>query len=260
MKAVKCFVFIALIGFCAILNDACAVRSARETPVVAAVKKYAGSVVNIRTETVVDLKESPQWGLYGEQLDDIFERHFGEDYSGGLLRQKSLGSGVILDENGFVVTNAHVIQKATSIFVVLKNGTTLKAKLVKVSQEDDLAMIKMEQAVPAEKIAFADMNDLMVGESVIAIGNPFGLENSVTVGVLSGKDRAFESQQCSYVCSGLLQIDASINPGSSGGALLNLDGELVGVNMAVVQHAQSIGFAVPADKVKRLLKDVQKDF
>lgn len=94
----------------------------------------------------------------------------------------------------------------------------------------------------------------MIGETVIAIGNPFGLENSVSVGVLSGKDRTFSSTQCAYVCSGLLQTDAPINPGNSGGALLNLDGELIGVNLAVVQSAQNIGFAVPADKIVNLLK------
>jgi len=105
---------------------------------------------------------------------------------------------------------------------------------------------------------FADTEKLMIGETVIAVGNPLGLENSVTVGVLSGIDRAFASPQCGYVCSGLLQTDASINPGNSGGALLNLDGELVGINLAVVQHAQNIGFAVPASKIILMLNELRQ--
>ena len=93
----------------------------------------------------------------------------------------------------------------------------------------------------------------MIGETVIAIGNPLGLENSVTVGVISGVNRNFSSTECEYVCSGLLQTDASINPGNSGGALLNLEGELVGLNLAIVPGAQNIGFAIPAAKILQML-------
>jgi serine protease Do len=102
------------------------------------------------------------------------------------------------------------------------------------------------------------MKDLMIGETVIAIGNPFGFENSVTVGVLSGVNRAFRSAECEYECQGLLQIDAPINPGNSGGALFNTDGELVGINLAVVAGAQNIGFAIPAGKVVNMLKEIEQ--
>lgn len=241
----------------ALSNTACTLISARETTVVRVVRKYAPTVVNIRTENVVDLKELPEWGQYGEELDGFFKEYYGELYSEGVLKYKSLGSGVILGRDGLIVTNAHVVQKATDIFVVLKDGTVLLAEVIQVNQGDDLAIIKMERPIPVTAVRFADMRDLKIGETVIAIGNPLGLENSVTVGVVSGKDRAFTSPQCGYVCSGLVQTDASINPGNSGGALLNLDGELVGINVAVVQSAQNIGFAIPAVKIQRLLAELE---
>lgn len=241
----------------ALSNNACTLISARETTVVRVVRKYAPTVVNIRTENVVDLKELPEWGEYGEELDGFFKEYYGELYSEGVLKYESLGSGVILGKEGLIVTNAHVVQKATDIFVVLKDGTVLLAEVIQVNQDDDLAIIKMERPIPVTEVRFADMRDLKIGETVIAIGNPLGLENSVTVGVVSGKDRAFTSPQCGYICSGLVQTDASINPGNSGGALLNLDGELVGINVAVVQSAQNIGFAIPAVKIQRLLEELE---
>ena len=233
--------------------NACTTLSWRETPVVRVVRDYAPAVVNIRTEKTVNLKESQEWGMYGEELDSFSQEHFEESPSEGTLIYKSIGSGVIVDNNGLIVTNAHVVQKAKDIYVVLNDGTILHAEVIGMNQNDDLAVIKAKLPYPVREIKFANINDLMIGETVIAIGNPFGLENSVTVGVLSGKDRAFSNEHHAYVYSGLLQIDAPINPGNSGGALLNLDGELIGVNLAVVQSAESIGFAVPVDKIVNLL-------
>lgn len=230
--------------------------SLRNTPVVHVIQRYAPAVVNIRTETVLDLKELPEWGEYGGKLDTFFSEYFGGAYSEGTLKYKSIGSGVIVRDSGYVVTNAHVVMKARNIYVVLNDGTILEAKLSKASQPDDLALLQVDLPYAVNSPKLADFNDIMVGETVIAIGNPLGLENSVTVGVISGKDRDFSSNSCGYVCSGLLQTDASINPGNSGGALLNLDGELVGVNLAVVQNAQNIGFAIPANKIDTLLKGV----
>jgi len=239
--------------------SACALKSARQTPVVRVVQNYAPLVVNIRTETIVDLKEHPDWGEYGEQMDTFFKHFFGEAYSEGTLKHKSVGSGVIVDESGLIVTNAHVVQKATNIYAVLLDGTLLETEVMKVSQGDDLAIIRVTLPLPVKGVRFARVGDLKIGETVIAIGNPLGFENSVTVGVVSGKERSFSNQQCEYVCSGLIQTDASINPGNSGGALLNLDGELLGINVAVVQNAQNIGFAVPVDKVSALLYAIRKE-
>jgi serine protease Do len=247
--------FILLTGL--MLATGCVATSQRETPVVRVIRAYAPNVVNIRTETIIDLKELPEWGRYGEQLDLLFKQYYGEDYSEGTLRSKSLGSGVIVNGDGLIVTNAHVVQRASDISVVLLDGTELEASVLKINQEDDMAVIKITLPRPIKPLRFADTGKVMIGETVIAIGNPFGLENSVTVGVLSGINRAFASEQCGYVCSGLLQTDASINPGNSGGALLNLDGELVGINLAVVQNAQSIGFAVPASKIIAMLNELK---
>jgi len=239
------------------LVASCTLTSSRYTPAVNVVNSYAPSVVNIRTEQVVDLREHPDWGQYGQELDAFFKDYFGELYSEGTITLKSLGSGVILDSSGMIVTNAHVVQKASSIFAVLKDGTTFRSEIILVSPQDDLAIIRIRLPSPVKTIKFADINDLMIGESVIAIGNPLGFENSVTTGVISGIDRSFSSPECLYECTGLLQTDASINPGNSGGALFNLDGELIGINLAVVQGAQNIGFAVPVSKVERLLKELR---
>ena len=229
-------------------------KSRRETPIVKVVREYAPVVVNIRTERIVDLKEHPDWGKYGERLDTFLKEYFGAMYSKGTLSLKSLGSGVILNNGGLIVTNAHVVHRANTIFVVLKDGSVLQSKVVGVSRDVDLAFIKTKLPYPVKEIRFADSRNFMIGETVIAIGNPLGLENSVTVGVLSGIDRTFSNKQCEYACSGLIQLDAPINPGNSGGALLNLDGELVGINLAVVSGAQGIGFAIPVNRIKRLLK------
>ena len=234
------------------------VQNPRETPVVKVVRDNAASVVNIRTEHLVDLKEHPAWGQYGERLDRFFRQYFGEDYSEGTVKLKSVGSGVIVNRTGLIVTNAHVVHRATTIYAVLRDGTVAEAKIVKVNTLDDLALIRIEPARDLRAVHFADVKTLMVGETVVAIGNPLGLENSVTTGVISGINRAFRNAECDYACSGLLQTDASINPGNSGGALLNMDGELVGINLAVVLGAQNIGFAVPVDKVVQMMKEQEK--
>ena len=250
---------VAVIGV-ALLVGACAhqgVQSARVTPVVEVVRAYAPLVVNISTENIVDLKKLPEWGKYGAKLDAFLKKYYGELYSEGVLQYKSLGSGVIVSNTGLIATNAHVVQKATRIYCVLYDGTVVEAHALKVNPFDDLAIIQTELPYPVMKVRFADIKDLMVGETVIAVGNPLGLENSVTVGVVSGKDRAFSSPACEYTCAGLIQTDAPINPGNSGGALFNLDGELVGINVAVVQSAQNIGFAIPAAKIIKLLADLE---
>ena len=257
MKPIKYLSIIFTLIIALLFLNACGTGSHRKTPIVKVVVDYAPAVVNIRTEMILDLKESPEWGLYGEAMDAFFKKYFGENYSEGILKHKSLGSGVILNNNGLIVTNAHVVQKATNIYVVLKDGTILEADILDVNTQDDLALIKTDLPSHVKEVKFANIDELMVGETVIAIGNPLGLENSVTVGVISGKERSFRSLQCEYECSGLIQTDASINPGNSGGALLNLDGELVGVNLAVVQEAQNIGFAVPVNKIDTMVKQHQ---
>jgi serine protease Do len=214
-------------------------------------------VVNVRTESVLDLREIPEWGQYGDQLDKLFKEYFGKAYSAGFLEYNSIGSGVVVGEKGWIVTNAHVVDKAKNIFVALKDGTILKARVLKINRPDDLAIIQVDLPYPIKPIPLADSSSIMIGETAIAIGDSLGLQNSVTAGVISGKDRSFSKTECAYSCTGLLQTDASINPGNSGGALLNLNGELMGINLAVVQNAQSVGFAIPADKIRNLLDELK---
>ena len=227
----------------------------RETPIVQVVRENADAVVNISTERIMYLRETPFWGGYGSEFDSIFEEFFGFNRPSRAISLKSVGSGVIIDEKGIVVTNAHVVHMATNIFIVLNNGTSLEGKVVYESLKDDLALIKVDSDISLKEIKLGLPDDVMVGETVVAIGNPLGFENSVTAGIISGKNRTIFSAMDRYSFEGLLQIDAPINPGNSGGALINLDNELVGINVAVVQNSQSIGFAIPIKKVRSIMQD-----
>jgi S1-C subfamily serine protease/HSP20 family molecular chaperone IbpA len=230
----------------------------RETPVVKVVRENAAGVVNISTEHVVYLRESPYWGSYGNDLDSLFDQFFGFRNSYPVTLT-SVGSGVVVDKDGVIVTNAHVIHKASNIIVIANDGTKLEGKMVYEIPEQDLAIVKVNSAKPLTEIKLANPADLLTGETVVAIGNSLGLENSVSVGVISGKNRDFYSQRGDKVVSGLIQTDAPINPGNSGGGLLNLNGELVGINVAVVAAAQSVGFAIPVDKVMAALTEYKNN-
>lgn len=226
----------------------------RHTPVVRVVKECSSSVVNIGTERIILLRQNPFWGNYGERFDDAFEDFFRPSY--GTLKQKSLGSGVEVSSDGLIVTNAHVIHMANKIYVTLSNGQIYEAVQIGIDNVNDLALIKIEPKEPLNAVQFAD--DVITGETVVAIGNPFGLENSVSAGVVSGTNRTTYLPQTNHLLSELIQTDASINPGSSGGALLNLEGKLVGINLAVVQNANNIGFVVPAKKVKDMMQEYER--
>lgn len=227
--------------------------SPRETPVVRVVKSTAPSVVNISTERVVLLQQHPSWGRYGNMMDSLFTDFF-QPY--GAMKLQSLGSGAVVSDDGVIVTNAHVIHMASKIFAILHDGTTLEAALLGVSQQDDIALIKVD---PPKKLKAVEIaGDIIIGETAIAIGNPLGLQNSVTVGVVSGTNRTFFSPATKHVFSSLIQTDAAINFGSSGGPLLNLEGKLIGINLAVAEGASNIGFAVPGEKVRLMLEEYEK--
>lgn len=233
--------------------------NARETPVVKIVKDNAGAVVSISTEKIVLLREKPLWGAYGNDIDSFFKQYYGAHTPVHALKLKSVGSGVILDKEGIIATNAHVVNMTTSIFVILNDGTQAKGEIKYESTNSDLAIVKIDPPKPLKEVRLGETGDLMIGETAIAIGNPLGLENSVSVGVISGKDRTLYSQNGQPVMSGLIQTDTPINPGNSGGALLNLNGELVGINTAMVQNSQGIGFAIPVEKVKEMLESYRKN-
>jgi len=225
--------------------------AARRTPVVAAVERVRGAVVNVAAEELVRYREPSRdrsaLGLFGE----LFER---PRYRRG-YQVTSLGSGVIVSPDGWVLTNNHVVERGARFRVGLLDGRELLAKVVGTDPSSDLAVLKLETK---EKLPFAAMgrsDDLIVGETVIAIGNPFGLSHTVTTGVVSAVHRNFKTEDRTLF--DFVQTDASINPGNSGGALLDIEGRLVGVNTAIVGDRNvGIGFAVPIDRARRIAEDL----
>ena len=242
-------------AFIVLCCAACALHakeSPRLTPVVNVVKTHGSSVVNISTERVVLLRHNPFWGHYGTAFDDFFRQNFISAVPIGAMKLKGIGSGVIVSKDGLIVTNAHVVHMASKIYVILADGNTAAASVLAVSPADDIAILKITPPETLRPVRLAD--EVMIGETVVSIGNPFGLENSVSAGIISGTNRSFSLPAQNLNFTGLLQTDASINIGSSGGALLNLEGELVGINLALVQGAQSIAFAIPAPRIKDILR------
>lgn len=234
------------------LATASASESSRVTPVVEVFKKASPSVVNVSTEKIILLKKHPFWGKYGQELDSLYEKQSSEEATYTKIKTQSIGSGVIIHKDGLIITNAHVIHRANSIYVTLHDGTALPARLIAINPVDDLALLEVQTNIPLQAIQFAKTENIMIGETAIAIGNPYGLKNSVTTGVVSGTNRQFAVPETTVVFKDLIQTDASINAGNSGGALLNLDGELMGINLAVVKEADNIGFAIPSSKIEPL--------
>lgn len=230
-------------------------RLIRETPVVRAVRKVEAAVVNISTEKVVSVKGFNPFG------DDWIFEYFGQNnrMQKNVTRQ-SLGSGVLIREDGTILTNEHVILPASKITVTLSDGRIFEAELLGASRSFDLALLKINAGEPMPFLPPGNSEDLMIGETVIAIGNPYGLASTVTTGVISAKNRTVTFQdhetRQNHVFNDFLQIDASINPGNSGGPLLNILGELIGINTAIFDQAEGIGFAIPIDKALRVIDDL----
>jgi len=221
----------------------------RRSAVVDAVEKVSPAVVNISTERTVRQRGlGPGAGLFRTPFDNLF---WGRQY-----KAESLGSGVIVDPHGYVVTNNHVVHKASRVMVALPDGREYEADLVGTDSLNDIAIIRIRapenEDIEFSFIPFGRSDDLMIGETVIAVGNPQGLRNTVTVGVISALERRIYVNQSEF--PGLIQTDAAINPGNSGGPLLNINGELIGINMAMA-NAENIGFAVPAQRVKRIFEE-----
>ena len=221
----------------------------RRTPVVTAVEKTLPSVVNIGTERLVRVFSSDPQLRFREEVFDRFFRDFFDNAGPGYQVSHSLGSGVILDEEGYILTNFHVIQRASKISVKLANEQTYIAEPVAGDPILDIALIRIHPDRPLQAIELAADNDLLLGETVVALGNPFGLEQSVTVGVLSARNReARYNGEVLY--RDILQTDAAVNPGSSGGPLINIEGRMIGLNVAIHREAQNIGFAVPVRHIR----------
>jgi serine protease Do len=209
--------------------------SLRQTPVVDVVKRVRDAVVNIHSERTVR----------GPAQEDLFA------FAPSQNRVNGMGTGILIDPRGYIVTNHHVIEDVNLLQVRLADGTRASARVVSRDPDNDLALLKIDVGRPLPTIPLGTASDLLVGETVIAIGNAYGYEHTVTVGVVSavGRDVTL-NKEVSY--KQLIQTDASINPGNSGGPLLNVYGELVGVNVAIRAGAQGIGFAIPVDTMIRV--------
>ena len=223
--------------------------SLRRSAVVVAFEKVSPAVVNISTT----VKERVGLGLPFSR-DDFF-RDFFPDFFAREYTHTSLGSGVVIDgSKGYIVTNHHVVSRATEIKVITSDKSEYQARILGSDPRSDLAVLQIDAKGKLPEIAMGNSDDLMIGETVIAIGNPFGLSHTVTTGVVSALDRSVRSEE--HVYRHFIQTDASINPGNSGGPLLTIDGELVGINTAIYQKAQGIGFAIPIKKVKRIVREL----
>jgi Do/DeqQ family serine protease len=227
----------------------------RETAVVKAVRDVSPAVVNISSAYEVRKRTSPFSGFGLNPLFDEFFRDFFDPRFERRQQNTSLGSGVIIDgQKGLILTNAHVIQKAGTINVVLQDEREFEARIVGADPDSDLAVLKIDSKDRLPAINMGSSEDLMIGETVIAIGNPFGFSHTVTTGVISAINRSIRAQDRVY--HDFIQIDASINPGNSGGPLLNINGDLIGINTAIYAKAQGIGFAIPIGKARKIISDL----
>jgi serine protease Do len=217
----------------------------RRDAVVEVVERVGPAVVYIGTEQRVERR----W-RGGRGLSDLFGMPEEPESVGGL------GSGVIIDPAGLIVTNEHVIRGASAIHVVLADGRQLDAEVIGSDADNDLAVLKVQARGPLPAARLGTSSDLMIGERVIAIGSPFGLEKTVTTGVVSAAGRSFRAGDKVY--NDFVQTDAAINPGNSGGPLLNVDGDVIGINTAIYASGQGIGFAIPADKVRRIVAELKE--
>jgi serine protease Do len=200
---------------------------ARRSAIVRAIESQRDAVVNIHGQKLV--------GGAGEE-------------NGELKRVNGMGTGVVIDARGYVVTNFHVVEGVRRIEVTLSSGKTMAATLVSHDPRTDLAVIKLAADGPLPVVTIGTSSDLMIGEDVLALGNAYGYEHTVTRGIISALHRSVEVSRTQRY-DDLIQTDASINPGNSGGPLLNADGQVIGINVAVRAGAQGIGFAIPIDDV-----------
>jgi len=214
-------------------------------------EKVGPAVVNIDTVRMVK-QGSPFFSQ-----DPIFRQFFGEqfkDYS-RTIPQKGTGSGFIISQEGYILTNEHVIHKAEKIKVTLSDGRKFTGKLIGSDLDSDIAIVKIDSDdLPI--VTLGDSDKLRVGEIVVAIGNPYGLQQTVTMGVVSAEGRSIPVEEHTY--RNFIQTDAAINPGNSGGPLLNTKGEVVGINTAIIAYAQGIGFAIPINIPKKNIDELIK--
>lgn len=217
------------------------------------VKRVSPAVVNISTTKKIQMRQYGPFGFgprYGPK--DPFDEFFEKFYQGIPERQReqrSLGSGFIIKEDGLILTNNHVVAGADEVIVRLSDEHKFKAKIIGRDEETDLAVIKIDSTKPLPSVSLGNSDGLRIGDWVMAIGNPFGLSQTVTAGIVSAKGRIIGAGPY----DNFIQTDASINPGNSGGPLFDMSGNVVGINTAIFASGQGLGFAIPINMAKKLL-------
>jgi serine protease Do len=215
----------------------------RRTPVVIAVENVGPAVVNIRAQARVQAQHM-FWGLYQRPSEDD-----------PMYADASLGSGVVVHPDGYVITNEHVTHGADRVLVKFQDGREVPASPINASTDSDVALLKVDDPGPWPTAELGDSSNLLVGETAIALGNPFGLSSSATTGILSATGRSVRFQG-REVFQDFLQTSALINPGNSGGPLLDINGRVIGINIAIDSRGQGIGFAIPINRVKEVMTDL----
>ena len=254
---VKSYIFrtfvltVALLGVFVWLPAASAALKLADNPVVQIVKDVSPAVVNIDVETIA------RQSFISPFRDDPFFRHFfGEEFDRFTrsVPMKGRGSGFVVDKDGHILTNNHVVDGADKITVTMSDGKTYEAEVLGKDPTFDLAVIKVNPETDLAALELGDSETIEVGEWVVAIGNPYGFEHTVTVGVISAKNRSIHTRDVNF--DGFLQTDAAINPGNSGGPLIDMDGKVIGINTAIIPYAQGLGFAIPVNMAKQIMDDL----
>jgi S1-C subfamily serine protease len=223
--------------------------------VTAAVNRVGAAVVRIDTERTITRRTDPL------MEDPFFRRFFGDSFPQQSPTQqlRGLGSGFILDKSGVILTNAHVVDKADKVTVRLKDGRTFEGKVQGIDEVTDLAVVKIDAGKDLPVAVLGNSDNVQVGDWAIAVGNPLGFDNTVTLGIVSTLKRSSAQVGISDKRLDFIQTDAAINPGNSGGPLLNGLGEVIGINTAIRADAMGIGFAIPIDKAKAIAVQLQRD-
>jgi serine protease Do len=232
--------------------------SAQPTDFVSLAERLKPAVVNISTAKTVTSRSpslpGPRTPGGGSPFDEFFGRFFNE-MPKSQRKASSLGSGFIISEDGFILTNDHVVDGADKITVKLSDGREFSGEVRGLDPKLDLALIKIDAGEDLPVASLGESDGIRVGEWVMAIGNPFGLEQTVTVGIVSAKGRTIGAGPY----DDFIQTDASINPGNSGGPLFNMKGEVVGINTAIIAGGQGIGFAIPVNMAKQIIPQLRDD-
>ncbi|MBD2494533.1 HhoA/HhoB/HtrA family serine endopeptidase [Nostoc sp. FACHB-280] len=224
--------------------------------VTAAVNRVGQAVVRIDTERTITRRRVDPF-----LEDPFFRQFFGDAYSQQLPpeQMRGLGSGFIIDKSGLILTNAHVVDKADRVTVRLKDGRTFDGKVQGIDEVTDLAVVKINAGKDLPVAPLGSSNAVQVGDWAIAVGNPLGFDNTVTLGIVSTLKRSSAQVGISDKRLDFIQTDAAINPGNSGGPLLNERGEVIGINTAIRADAMGIGFAIPIDKAKAIATQLERD-